>query len=69
MINAPPLTAEDPRESKMDRRWGWEELATKGMEAHRVPGDQLSMMKEPHLQAVASLLKSCMDEADAAPGE
>ena len=50
-----------------DRRWGWGRLAMGGMEARKAPGDHLSMMREPNLKVVASLLKACLDKADAGP--
>ena len=53
---------ERPVESP-DPRWGWKELAGGGLEVREVPGDHLSMMREPHIQVLAQELEACLDAA------
>ncbi len=46
-----------------DPRLSWKELAGAGLEVREVPGDHLSMMREPHVQVLAQQLKACLDAA------
>jgi amino acid adenylation domain-containing protein len=46
-----------------DRCLDWARLATGGLERHRVPGDDVTMMKEPHVQVLAAKLRNCLRKA------
>ncbi|HKR12256.1 MAG TPA: amino acid adenylation domain-containing protein [Pyrinomonadaceae bacterium] len=39
---------------------GWRELATEGVDLHVVPGDHFSMLREPHVSALAEQLRQCI---------
>jgi thioesterase domain-containing protein/acyl carrier protein len=53
-----------------DPAMGWGELAAGGLEIYEVPGDHYTMVREPHVQALAERLRSCLDKALAIdPGE
>ncbi len=39
---------------------GWGQLATEGVEAHVVPGDHFSMIREPHVTILAEQLRNCI---------
>ena len=41
---------------------GWSVLTSGGMEIHDVPGDHLSLLKEPHVQILGEKLKACLDQ-------
>jgi aspartate racemase len=43
-----------------DSRGGWNQLALGGMEVHVIPGDHVSILKEPNIQVLAEQLKACM---------
>lgn len=45
---------------------GWGRRATLGIRAFDVPGGHSSMLQEPHVEALAERLQSCIDEALAA---
>jgi thioesterase domain-containing protein len=45
-----------------DRLMGWGELATK-VELHKVPGDHISMLREPQVRVFARRLAACIDSA------
>ena len=55
--------ASDHPEEPSDSRWGWQELANGGMEIHRITGEHLTVLREPHLQVLAERLKDCLDQA------
>jgi surfactin family lipopeptide synthetase A len=40
---------------------GWEKLSSVPVETYSVPGDHISMMTEPHVQAAAEKLKACIE--------
>lgn len=42
---------------------GWKAVAGAGLEVRVVPGNQLAMLKEPHVQVLAEQLRSCLDKA------
>lgn len=42
-----------------DELFGWDKFAT-AVDLYRVPGDHVSMMNEPHVQALAEQLKRCL---------
>jgi thioesterase domain-containing protein len=46
-----------------DMTKGWGELAAGGVEVHRVPGDHISMLSEPHVESLARLLKQFVCKA------
>jgi thioesterase domain-containing protein len=46
-----------------DRRLDWRRLARDGCEVHAVPGDHNQALEEPHVQAVAEVLRGCIDRA------
>jgi amino acid adenylation domain-containing protein len=41
---------------------GWSELVTGDIEIYPIPGDHLSILKEPHVQVLAKKLKSCLEQ-------
>ena len=43
--------------------FGWSQLAAGGLEMHEIPGDHLSILKEPHVRLLAEKLSSCIDNA------
>jgi len=57
--------ANDRPEGLSDSRWGWRELAEQGMDIQRVPGDHVTILREPHLQVLAERLKDCLDRTRA----
>jgi thioesterase domain-containing protein/aryl carrier-like protein len=46
-----------------DLSQGWGEMASQGLEIHRVPGDHHTMLIEPHVQHVATQLQQCISKA------
>ena len=42
---------------------GWDELIVGGIETCHLPGDHISLMKEPHVQVLAQKLQTCLDRA------
>ena len=44
-----------------DPSLGWNQLASKPVEIHFIPGDHVSIMAEPHVQLLAEKLKMCID--------
>lgn len=48
-----------------DSQWGWGPLAMGGLEVHQVPGDHLSILKEPNVKILADKLKVCLGDAQA----
>jgi thioesterase domain-containing protein/acyl carrier protein len=44
-----------------DLTLGWRELATEGVDLHWVPGNHLTMVREPHVQVLAKELRACLD--------
>lgn len=41
---------------------GWKDLARDGVEIHKVPGDHYSIIKEPHVRALAREVRASMDQ-------
>jgi aspartate racemase len=39
----------------------WNDLAKGGVELHEVPGDHVTMIEEPHAEALAQSLRKCLD--------
>lgn len=52
---------EQPQDSAPANDLGWGRLAAAGVEIHEVPGDHISMIDEPHVQALARRLRACID--------
>jgi amino acid adenylation domain-containing protein len=42
---------------------GWGDLVTDGLDIQRIPGDHITLMKEPHVQVLAEKLKLSIEEA------
>jgi thioesterase domain-containing protein len=51
-------------EESPDPTKGWGVLATEGVECHAVPGNHYSMMREPHVRALAARLKQCLEQTE-----
>jgi thioesterase domain-containing protein len=58
------LSAESQRRND-PRLMEWENVATGDLEVHEVPGDHLTIFKEPYIQILAARLKSCLEQAQA----
>jgi thioesterase domain-containing protein len=58
LFSATDLTA------SFDVEDGWRQLVTE-LEVHKIPGNHLDMIKEPHVQVLAEKLRLCLDTADA----
>jgi amino acid adenylation domain-containing protein len=43
--------------------WGWSQLSAEPVAIHRVPGDHITMMAQPHVQVLAEQLKICLEQA------
>ncbi|MDP8963997.1 MAG: thioesterase domain-containing protein, partial [Cyanobacteriota bacterium] len=48
-------------EAYSDAQWGWGSLAAGGLEVHHVPGDHIGILKEPHVQVLATNLRACLE--------
>jgi thioesterase domain-containing protein len=46
-----------------DATQGWRMLAAGGVDVHRVPGDHMSLLRQPHVQVLAAKLAACLEEA------
>jgi thioesterase domain-containing protein len=64
------LAHESPAQSPRDPRLGWRKLAAGGTEVHEIPGthDAITrthdaILEECHMQALAELLRACIDDA------
>ena len=57
--------SEDLRTS-IDLVEGWRVLAGGGIEVHEIPGSHLDIVKEPHVQDLASKLSSCLKSSQSA---
>ncbi len=44
---------------------GWSTLTSGGIEIYPVPGNHLSLLKEPHVRILGEKLKACIDKAQA----
>ncbi len=51
--------------SMLDRRQGWREVVRGGFDIRYLPGDHHSMFAEPHVEKLAAVLKSFLDEVNA----
>jgi len=55
-------TSEQPMKAHRDSTMGWGELAVGGnVEVHRVPGNHLTTLRQPHVQVLAQQLKACIE--------
>ncbi len=48
-----------------DSTMGWSELTVQGVEVHIVPGNHLTMLRNPNVQAFAEQLKVCFEAEQA----
>ena len=49
-----------PRNRIRDFYLGWGKLAKGGVDVHFIPGDHGTVLKEPHVQGLAAVLKKCL---------
>jgi thioesterase domain-containing protein len=47
---------------------GWDDLVAGGMEVYQVSGNHATLFQEPHIEAVAEVLKACIEKAEAERG-
>jgi thioesterase domain-containing protein len=47
----------DPTTTQQDPSWGWHQVSTHPIQLTLVPGNHFTMIKEPHVQALAQQLK------------
>jgi acyl-CoA synthetase (AMP-forming)/AMP-acid ligase II/thioesterase domain-containing protein/acyl carrier protein len=59
------LDSETPIRGPHDPAWAWGELATGGLEVHRVPGKHGDIFREPHVRVLAEKLRAYLDKAQA----
>lgn len=52
-----------------DPTMGWSEWAKGGVEVHVVPGNHANLMYEPHVEVLARILTTCLDQAQSAEAE
>ena len=48
-------------ELRKKRAWGWQPLSSVPIRIYQVPGDHLTMMREPHVRVLARRLEACLD--------
>jgi hypothetical protein len=46
-----------------DLDWGWNRVATGGVESHEVLGEHITIMQEPHVEALSIQLSACLERA------
>jgi amino acid adenylation domain-containing protein len=51
------------------RHRGWGDVANGGVEVYDIPGDQMTLFKEPSVQVLAEKLRTCLDRAIADASE
>ena len=44
-----------------DETWGWRELVKGGVNVHTVPGNHMNLLRQPHAQASAEILRRYLD--------
>jgi thioesterase domain-containing protein len=49
-----------------DANWGWDRVASGGVELYPVAGEHLELLREPSVRQLATELQSCLDPARAA---
>jgi len=57
--------SEEAVADSQDLTLGWEKLATEGVTLHWVPGNHLTMVREPHVQVLAKQLRACLEQSPA----
>jgi thioesterase domain-containing protein len=57
--------SEEAAADSQDLTLGWQELAVEGVDLHWVPGNHLTMVREPHVQVLAKQLRACLDQSQA----
>lgn len=57
--------SEEAAADSPDLTLGWQELATEGVDIHWVPGNHLTMVREPHVQVLAKQLRACLEQSQA----
>jgi thioesterase domain-containing protein len=50
----------DPALGLVDPLLGWGRVADGGVQRHEMPGEHVTMLQEPHVQAVAETLQECL---------
>lgn len=67
LLRASEMVAEDSKgvfsRSFCQPALGWGELTTEAIDIYEVLGDHITMLAEPHVRALADLLKSCMSNS------
>jgi amino acid adenylation domain-containing protein len=51
-----------------DPSMGWRTLAAGGVDVHEVPGEHLTLLRQPHVQVLGAKLAGCLDAARRANG-
>jgi thioesterase domain-containing protein len=46
-----------------DNRLRWAEIATEGLEIHRMPGTHITMREEPNVATLAGKIEDCLEQA------
>jgi amino acid adenylation domain-containing protein len=67
LLRASEVSTEDAAlltELRQDPAWGWGQFSTQNVDIHLVPGDHITMMAQPHIQAVAEQLRICIEQAN-----
>jgi len=57
------MSSEEHVRSSLDSRLAWSKLAADGLEVHLMPGDHLTILRDPHLKVLAERLETCIDRA------
>lgn len=57
--------SEEAVAGSQDLTLGWEKLATEGVALHWIPGNHLTMVREPHVQVLAKQLRACLEQSQA----
>jgi thioesterase domain-containing protein len=60
------LSSEAPERAFYDRRLGWSDMTTEGLEVHVVPGSHETLFGEPHVRVLAQKLQGCLQKVQAA---
>ena len=56
----------DPALGKIDPQLGWGRIAAGGVEVHEVPGEHISIFREPNVRSLAEKLTRSLETARAA---
>ena len=57
------LASEQSLGETFDPATVWKDLALGGVRAFAIPGDHVTLIEEPHVQELASILQKVLDEA------